>query len=57
MPTSREESIQTNVDELLEKIIAARLQGDPSLEDDAERDYRCPSAPSTQLAHQACCIR
>ena len=40
LPTSREDSVQTNLDELTERIIAARMQNNSSMEDDAERDYR-----------------
>ena len=45
LPTSREASIQTNLDELTERIISARMQNNTSMEDDAERDYRFANAP------------
>lgn len=40
MPSSREESIQTNIDDLLKRIMNARMQQNTSMEDEAERDYR-----------------
>ena len=40
MPSSREESIQTNIDGLLKRIMNARMQQNTSMEDEAERDYR-----------------
>ena len=40
LPTSLEDSVQTNLDELTERIISARMQNNSSMEDDAERDYR-----------------
>ena len=41
MPSANEDSIQTNIDQLLQRIMQARMQQDPAAEDDAERDYRC----------------
>ncbi len=46
LPTSIEDSVQTNLDELTERIISARMQNNPSMEDDAERDYRFVHAPT-----------
>ena len=41
VPSANEDSIQTNIDQLLQRIMQARMQQDPGAEDDAERDYRC----------------
>jgi len=40
LPTSVEDSIQSNVDELLERIMSARMQNSTTMEDEAERHYR-----------------
>ncbi|CAL5227490.1 g10471 [Coccomyxa viridis] len=48
LPTSLEDSVQTNLDELTERIISARMQNNSSMEDDAERDYRMATLPLQQ---------
>ncbi len=40
MTSSREESIQTNIDNLLKRVMDARMQQNTSMEDEAERLYR-----------------
>lgn len=40
LPISVEDSIQSNVDELLERIMSARMQNSTTMEDEAERHYR-----------------
>ena len=45
LPSSVEDSIQSNVDELLERIMSARMQNSTTMEDEAEVYYRYVSAP------------
>ena len=47
LPSSVEDSIQSNVDELLERIMSARMQNSATMEDEAERSYRYVSAPES----------
>ena len=49
LPTSVEDSIQSNVDELLERIMSARMQNSTTMEDEAEMYYRYVSALDNQL--------
>lgn len=51
MPSANEDSIQTNIDQLLQRIMQARMQQDPGAEDDAERDYRCNTSTSALWPH------
>ena len=56
LPSSTEDSIQSNVDVLLARIMSARMQNSTTMEDEAEWNYRYvwtpenyPNWPSAQL--------